>query len=206
MTLLLAAVLALAVQDVTKDDVVRLTKEGISQDVILKKIGSAKFALSVDEIVELKKAGVGEKVLARMVSGPSELRLENLSHRGVKLSIEGSNIVVGLGDQYPSGTRVELPASGEFTVWIPGRRNSTTLRTPATLTVRGCNLEKFEVVTLYIESPAGLDTAFLDLNIRPEPEPAYVVPVGPPAGSSRIMHGGFLDRLWDCVGNLGSIF
>ena len=205
MNLILAALLALVAQDLTKDDVVKLSKEGVSQDVILRKIGSAKFALSVDEIVELKKAGVGEKVLARMVSGPSELRLENLSHRGVKLSIEGSNLTVGLGDQYPSGTRVELPASGEFTVWIPGRRHSTTLRTPATLTVRGCSLEKFEVVTLYIESPAGLDTCFLDLNIHPEPE-QVVVPVGPPIGSSRVMHGGFLDRLWDCIGSIGSIF
>jgi len=79
------------------------------------------------------------------------------------------------------------------------------IKTPATLTVRGCNVEKFEVVTLYVETPSGVDTCFLDLNVKPQIEPEYV-PAGPPIGSSRVLNGGFLEGLWNCIGSIGSIF
>lgn len=52
----------------TKDDVLKLSKAGIGEEVILAKIEREKGALSfsADDLAELKKAGVAEKVLARL--------------------------------------------------------------------------------------------------------------------------------------------
>jgi hypothetical protein len=206
MAMLMSALLLLQ-QGLTKDDVLRLTKEGEKEEAILRKIGDARFALGTGDVVGLKKAGVGDRVIARMVAGPSELKLENLSHRGVGVAIQGNVITVGLGDQYPPGARADLAAAGEYTLQVPGRRSSTTLKTPATLTFRGCNLDKFEVVTLYIESPSGLDTCFVELNLKPQPEPEFV-PAGapPPIGTRPLLRVGLLERLMDLVGSLASVF
>jgi hypothetical protein len=205
---ILMGVLLLLPQDLTKDDVVRLVQAGATEEAILGKIGNAKFALGADDVVALKKAGVPDRVVARMVSGPSELKLENLSHRGVGVTIQGNVITVGLGDQYAPGSKADLAASGEYTLQVPGRRSSTTLKTPATLTFRGCNLDRFEVVTLYIESPAGLDTCFVELNLRPQAE-AEAFPGGVPPSLPapiRLRRSGFLELLMDAMGSACSRF
>jgi hypothetical protein len=165
MMLLLAA--ALLFQDpVTKDEILRLTKEGVKEEEILRKIGSATFKLSVDDIVGLKKEGVGEKVIARMISGPCEVKATNLAHKAVAVRVIGSTIEVGWGESLARGATLELPASGEYTVVVNGRKTSCTVKTPATLTFRGSNHPEFEVVTLYIEDAHGSDTCLVESVIK----------------------------------------
>jgi len=75
--LVLAAVAAVNAQDVQKvqpgslaiEDVISLSKAGVSDDVIVAKIkGNAKaFNLNADEIVELKKAGLSDAVVRYML-------------------------------------------------------------------------------------------------------------------------------------------
>lgn len=51
------------------DEVVRLAKEGLSDDVIVSQIKAtySYFELTTDDIIELKKAGVSEKVIDAMI-------------------------------------------------------------------------------------------------------------------------------------------
>ena len=53
----------------TKDDVVRLAQEGISDEVIVSQIETthSQFFLTVDEIVALRKANVSQRVIDRMI-------------------------------------------------------------------------------------------------------------------------------------------
>ena len=58
----------------TKEDVIALAREGISDEVIVSQIKAtgSYFQLSTDDILELKKAGVSEKVMSAMIkSGES---------------------------------------------------------------------------------------------------------------------------------------
>lgn len=52
-----------------KDDVVRLSQEGIADDVIISQIEAthSKFFLTVDEIIALRKAKVSQRVIDRMI-------------------------------------------------------------------------------------------------------------------------------------------
>ena len=55
--------------DVTKEDVVKLAKAGISDEIIIKFLTSkgAKLDLSASEVVELKTAGVSDTVIAHLL-------------------------------------------------------------------------------------------------------------------------------------------
>ena len=68
---LLALILVFALQQetpFTKDDVLKLTKAGIGDEVVLAKIEQEKAALrfTSSDLNELKRAGVSEKILARL--------------------------------------------------------------------------------------------------------------------------------------------
>jgi hypothetical protein len=166
MTILLAALLCFQ-DSVTKDEVVRLTKEGVKEEEILKKIEKVKFKLSVDEIVELKKAGVSEKVIARMIEGPREAKVTNLAHKPITLRLNGTSLDIGLGGETINpGATVQIGASGEYTVTVNGRPTICRVKTPATLTFRGCDLEEFEVVTLFIEDARGSDTCLVESRVK----------------------------------------
>lgn len=193
-------------QDVTKDDVLRLTKEGKPAEEILRKIGGAAFKLSADEVVELKNAGVAEPVLTRMILGPSEITVENRAHKPLRVRVKDGVVEVGVGEELAPGASIRLPGRGELAVTVDGRPRSVKVKTPATLTFRGADMEKFEVVTLYIEGPGGenADTCVVESRIKetsraelPPPPPA-----GPPPGTRRVLRGGLLERTVDFVGNL----
>src|SRR5688572_24461939 len=113
---LLALILALALPQetpFTKEDVLKLSKAGIGDEVILAKIEQEKAALkfSSADIGELKRAGVSEKVIARLTEltgrkvedAPAPRRedprperragdgrkalVRNVSHRDVRVSV-----------------------------------------------------------------------------------------------------------------------
>ena len=167
MTHLILLAALLVQESVTKDEIVRLTKDGAKDTEILAKIGTAKFKLSVDEIVDLKKAGVAEKVIARMIEGPSEAKVTNLAHKAVTIRVIGSTIDIGWGGEtVERGKTLQLPASGEYVLKIHGRETACTVKTPATLTFRGCDLEDLEVLTLYIDDARGSDTCRVESHIK----------------------------------------
>ena len=186
-------------QDVGKDDVVRLTKEGKTEAEVLRAIGSTRFRLSVDDVVELKKAGVGERVLARMVEGPSEIAVENRAHKPVRIRLRDGTIEVGAGEELRPGQSIRLPGTGEFAVTVDGRPRTSRVKTPATLTFRGCDVEKFEVITLYIEGPGGGDTCLIENRVKESYEPQGYAP-GPPPLAPRRVHRGAMERAADFVG------
>lgn len=197
--------LILIAQEATKDDVLRLTREGKPAPEILKAIGSTSYKLTADEVVELKKAGVAEPVLQRMILGPSEITVENRAHKPLRVRVKDGVLEVGVGEELAPGASIRLPGRGELAITVDGRPRSTKVKTPAALTFRGADLEKFEVVTLYIEGPGGenADTCLIESRMkespRAEPPPP---PVGPPPGTRRVLRGGVLDRTADFVGNL----
>jgi hypothetical protein len=53
----------------TKEDVIALSREGVSDDVIIDQIRvtNSQFVLSKDDILELKKSGVSEEVIRAMI-------------------------------------------------------------------------------------------------------------------------------------------
>lgn len=195
--------IALLLQSATKDDVLRLTKDGKPEAEILKSIGSATYKLTADEVVELKKAGVGERVLSRMILGPSEISVQNLAHKPLRVRVLNGVIEIGVGEELARGASITLPGSGDFAVTVDGRPRSVRVKTPAALTFRGCDVEKFEVVTLYIDGPSGSDTCVVESRMKdttsqaPPPPPA-----GPPPGARRVLRGGLMDRTMDFVGGL----
>lgn len=197
MIALLALLLA---QDLTKTDVLRLTKEGKPEAEILQAIGASTFKLSADEVVELKKAGVAEAVLARMIAGPSAIAVENRAHKPLRIRLHEGVIEVGIGEELRPGQSIRLPGAGEFAVTVDGRPRSAKVKTPATLTFRGCDLEKFEVVTLFIEGPSGTDTCVVESRGKEAPEPEGYAPLP----RSRPLGRSPLDRTMDFVGRLPS--
>lgn len=166
MTLLLAALLAVQAP-ATKDDVIRLTREGVREEALLAYVSPVKFKLSVDDIVQLKTAGVSEKVIARMIEGPREAKVVNLAHKAVSIQLIGSEIHLNSeGTSVAPGATVALPASGELSIWVGGRETSCRVKTPATLTFRGSVHADFEVVTLYIDDARGSDTCRVEMRVN----------------------------------------
>jgi hypothetical protein len=194
--------LLLLAQDVTKDDVLRLVKEGKPEAEILKAIGPAKFKLSADDVIELKKAGVAEAVLSRMILGPSDIAVENKAHKPVRIQVRDGVVQIGVGEELRPGESIRLPGAGEFAVTVGGRPRSVKVKTPATLTFRGCDVEKFEVVTLYVDGPSGSDTCVVESRIKETSHAPLAPPAGPPPGARRALRGGPLDRATDFVGGL----
>ncbi len=79
LNLILSAILSvllslpLAAADLTKDDVVKLVKAGLKDDVVVAQIEASgiKFALSTDDILKLKQEGVSDNIITAMIkSGP----------------------------------------------------------------------------------------------------------------------------------------
>ncbi len=63
-----------SVEPMTKDDVIALSKAGVSDDVIINQMiaSGSYFQLTTDDIIDLEKAAVSEKVISAMVkSGQS---------------------------------------------------------------------------------------------------------------------------------------
>ncbi len=59
-----------SIEPMTTEDVIALSKAGVSDDVIINQMiasGSA-FQLTTDDIIDLEKAGVSEKVISAMIS------------------------------------------------------------------------------------------------------------------------------------------
>ncbi len=169
--------MALAAQEFSKEDAVRLTKEGKPEAEILRTIGAASFRLSADDVVALKKAGVAEAVLARMIAGPSEITVENRSHAALRVRVAGRTIEVGDGDELAPGASVRLPGAGDFAVTVDGRPRELRVRTPATLTFRGCNLDEFERITLYVDDASGSETCLVRSRVTEIIEREVVVPI-----------------------------
>jgi hypothetical protein len=70
LALVLVATLGLSQEVLTNDDVFKLVKAGMGEEVILGSINSkpAKFSLSTDDLISLKQAGVSDKIIAAMVA------------------------------------------------------------------------------------------------------------------------------------------
>ncbi|HUI55093.1 MAG TPA: hypothetical protein VLY04_08985 [Bryobacteraceae bacterium] len=60
----------------TVDDVLRLTKAGVSEEIILEQIRhqNQTFDLTVDQLIQLKQANVSERVIRAMMTGPAAAR------------------------------------------------------------------------------------------------------------------------------------
>ena len=196
-------------EPVTQDDVLKLAGDGAKDEVILKTIGRATFDLSPDDIVALKKAGVSDAVLSRMITGPSEIKAVNLSHKDVRIAVQGKTLDVRFtsGHAIPRGKTVDLPAAGEYAITVQGSRTTTTVKTPATLTFRGADLSGFEVFTLLVEDADGKRTCMLQTRDKdPKGATRGAFRRGPPPGSGRILRGGLFDRLVDGVtGAIGGV-
>ena len=69
-SLVLAAVLAFSQEVLTNEDILKLVKAGMSEEVILSSISSkpGKFSVNTDDLIALKQGGVPDKVIAAMVA------------------------------------------------------------------------------------------------------------------------------------------
>ncbi|HTF57707.1 MAG TPA: glycine zipper family protein [Planctomycetota bacterium] len=175
--LALAAASAAWAQDrgFTKDDVLKLQKAGIGDEVILAKINQEKrtVSISADDLAELKQAGVGEKVLARLAeltkragppAGSKPVVLRNLSHRGVKVAVNTEDRLIDFsmasGTDLPSGGSLELAApAGAYAIAIEGRPTTERVLVPdsgsCSLTVRGADTSYIDLQTIVAEDADG---------------------------------------------------
>lgn len=71
--LLVTASLLLAQDTLTNDSIVKMTKAGLSESIIVTTIqsGAGKYSTTADDLVKLKEAGVSDKVLAAMLAKAS---------------------------------------------------------------------------------------------------------------------------------------
>ncbi|HEY3226883.1 MAG TPA: glycine zipper family protein [Planctomycetota bacterium] len=175
--LALAAASAAWAQDrgFTKDDVLKLQKAGIGDEVILAKINQEKRSLSIsaDDLAELKEAGVSEKILARLAeltkragppAGSKPVVLKNLSHRGVKVAVNAEDRLIDFsmaaGMDLPSGGSLELAApAGAYSIAIEGRPTTERVLVPesgsCSLTVRGADTSYIDLQTIVAEDADG---------------------------------------------------
>ncbi len=181
-TVALLAVMASAAlaQQITKDEIIKMSKEGVGEDVIVAKIKADKaaFALSTDDILELKKAGVGDKVLKAMVeSKPADSKpqatlakeanviAKNSAHVPVYVTVDEKEKVFNVSLKNGAEMKVDGPvagwklADGDWTIAIEGRKTIDTFAvatgTPTNLTFGGANTSYVELVTLICESKSG---------------------------------------------------
>src|SRR5437667_343642 len=69
--LLLLLCIAMVAQSVlTNDSIIKMSKAGLSDDIIISTLGSqpVKFSTSADDLIALKKAGVSDKVIAAVMT------------------------------------------------------------------------------------------------------------------------------------------
>jgi hypothetical protein len=179
MNLIAIALLSLAAfqePSFTKDDVLKLSKAGIGEEVILAKIEQEKRSLSftADDLAEMKKAGVSEKVLARLAELTSKpapstgtgkgASLRNLSHRAVRVSVNEADRIIDFstrsGKELPQGGAFNLDAApGEYSIAIEGWPTTEKVRVPesgsCSLTVRGADTEYIDLQTIVAEDADG---------------------------------------------------
>ena len=174
----LALILALvAPQDTTftKDDVLRLSKAGISDEVILVKIEQEKRGLKVTsaDLDALKEAGVSEKVIARlkdfvvsrpMKAVPKSVALRNLSHRAVHVSVRETEGWIDFstknGKELAVGGTLEFQvAPGEYAIaieeWPTIEKVRVSESSGCLLTVRGADTEYIDLQTIVAEDEDG---------------------------------------------------
>ena len=70
MLLFSIAVVAIAQTALTNDTIIKMTKAGLSDDVIVSTISSqpARFSTSPDDLISLKGAGISDKVIGAMMA------------------------------------------------------------------------------------------------------------------------------------------
>lgn len=174
--------LLIALVAITKEEIVKLSKEGVSEEIILAKIAQDKtvFNLTADEILELKKEGVGEKVIAQMLNGSrpknagKALIVTNASHRSIRVGLSDEDRVFqvsdAVGEEIPRGGILDLSAkAGEFSLVVNGVSYRHRIHVPARVTFSGCNMAQAEVLTLTIEDEQGREVVLLDSKEKPLP-------------------------------------
>jgi len=189
-TLILMLALA-APQDssFTAEDIRKLSKAGIGDDVILAKIEQEKgsLKLSADDLAELKKAGVSEKILARLAGlskrpeaarGARSVAVKNLSHRGVRVSVRECDRIIDFsmreGAELPPGGALDLAAPpGDYAIAIEGRPTTESVRVTegetSLLTVRGADTEYIDLQTIVAEDREGRRVVILHSQGRRTP-------------------------------------
>lgn len=174
--LLTAALLLAQAGGFTKDDVVKMAKAGISDDVIIAKIDQEKatFDLSAEDLASLKSAGVSERVLRRMTSRspaaaaapdePSNLIVRNHSHREIRVSLNAAQRTLDLSASKgeavaPGGSMGYGVNPGEYRVQIAGGSTIYKVLIGATagaaVTIRGAETAYIDVLTATISDGAG---------------------------------------------------
>jgi len=186
----------------SKEDVAKLAKAGVSDDVILSKIEQEKatFKLSADDIALLKGDGVSDRVLQAMLGkappkpAPAQpagssgnLTVRNTSHRAIKVAVNEKDGIVDFswssGTDVSRGGQLEFKVAGaEYKITVEGAPSRHVAKLPATLLVRGAEMEYLDVMTLTIQDGAGSTVMILHSvgkqtagQRRPDPEPAYAV-------------------------------
>jgi len=176
MNLVLA--LAFLISGVGKDELLKLKKAGVDDETILAKIDQeGATALSVDEIIELKTAGISEKIIQRMLGAVRAegkgLIVHNRSHRavGVKVDPTAKEIRFLEGSELAGKSATELEApDGDYAVVINGRRTRHMVSTPGEVTIRGCNIDEFEVLTAYVGEGQAKKTFLLYHKSKEAPQ------------------------------------
>ena len=159
----------------TKDDVLKLSKAGIGDDVILAKIEQEKRSLKVTstDLATLKEAGVSEKVLARLkdfvvvkpsTGSPKTVTFRNYSHRAVHVSIREADGWIDFstktGKELAAGASFELQAPpGEYAIaieeWPTIEKVRVTESGGCILTVRGADTEYIDLQTIVADDEDG---------------------------------------------------
>lgn len=221
LALVLATALPAAAQERSfgKDDVARLLKAEVSEELILAKIDleRASFRLTVDDVVELKGLKATDKLLAKMLAGQEPapapraeapapvpggsktLSLKNASHRAVKVSVDAKQGIVDFslsrGADLPVGGSLELQvAPGEYAVAIEGRATIEKVKVgdaPALVTVRGADTEYLDVQTAVVEDAGGRRVVLLHSQgkLTPGQVPAPEERVGVVVYHARVLYG-----------------
>ncbi len=83
------AMTAFAQDEMTNDEVISLTKAGLSSSIIVGKIKTSKtsFDMSTDALIKLKKAGVGDDIVGAMLEAKSGRPMGGSSSSGAATSI-----------------------------------------------------------------------------------------------------------------------
>jgi hypothetical protein len=175
-------------QQITKEDVIKLVKEGIGEETIVAKIrhDKATFVLSTDDILALKKAGVPDKVIAAMIestppgtqpSAPplvlekeANVIVKNSSHAAVFLTVDPAEKVFNVSRSKGSELAVDKLAGwrlaeGAWTIAIEGHKTIDVFTVGGAqgvnLTFQGANTSYVELVTLIAQDKNGRQVSII---------------------------------------------
>jgi len=189
-TLSFLAVMASAAlaQQITKEDVIKLVKEGIGEETIVAKIrhDKAVFVLNTEEILALKKAGVPDKVIAAMIestppgtqpSAPpltlekeANVLVKNSSHTTVFVTVDAKEKVFNVSRSKGSELAIEALAGwkladGSWTIAIEGHKTIDVFTVGGSqgvnLTFQGANTSYVELVTLIATDQNGRQVSII---------------------------------------------